>query len=35
MCREQMMNYIQDALDNADDGTLEQLYWFLALEIGA
>ena len=35
MCREQMMDYIRDTLDNADDGTLEQLYWFLALEIGA
>lgn len=34
MCREQMMEYIQDALDNADDRTLEQLYWFLTLEIG-
>ena len=35
MCREMMMKYIQDALDDADDSTLEQLYWFLALEIGA
>lgn len=35
MCREQMMEYIQDTLDNADDRMLEQLYWFLALEIGA
>ena len=34
MCRDQMMDYIRDALDNADDRTLEQLYRFLALEIG-
>ena len=34
MCKEQMMKYIQDSIEDADENTLEQLYWFLVLEIG-
>lgn len=32
MCREQMMKYILDALEEADDRALEQFYWFLLME---
>lgn len=30
--RETMLDYIHDAVDNADDITVEQFYWFLMLE---
>lgn len=32
MCREEMMKYIEDALEEADDSTLESFYWFLMVE---
>lgn len=35
MCREQMMQYIQDTLEEADDALLEQFYWFLIFETAA
>lgn len=35
MCRDEMMGFIQDALNSADDSTLEQFYWFLVMEIGS
>lgn len=34
MCRDEMISIIQDALNNADDSTLEQFYWFLVMEMG-
>lgn len=32
-CREEMKKEIRYCLDTIDDMTLEQLYWFLILEI--
>lgn len=33
MCREETKEKIKECLDTIDDKTLEQLYWFLMLEI--
>lgn len=33
LCREEMKRKIQEFLVTIDDKTLEQLYWFLMLEI--
>lgn len=32
MCRKEMIDYILEQLPNADNDTLEQIYWYL-LEI--
>lgn len=32
MCRDQMMKYIEDTLEDVDDVTLESFYWFLIFE---
>lgn len=32
MCREQMLKFISDAAESADDRTLEQLYWLILME---
>jgi len=29
MCREEMIQYIEDALEELDNTTLEQVYWLL------
>lgn len=35
MCREQMLEYIAAAVEEADDRQLEQIYWMLLLELGS
>lgn len=33
MCREQIIQYIIDAVKEADDKQLEQIYWLLITEL--
>lgn len=35
MREEQMKKYIMDALEYTDETTLEQIYWFLKMELDA
>lgn len=32
--RERMMKYINDTLEYAKDSVVEELYWFLKIELG-
>lgn len=35
MCKQMMVKYIQDTLEDLSEETLEELYWFLKTEIGS
>ena len=34
MTRKEMMDYIDDTLEEASDGLLAEVYWFLKIELG-
>lgn len=34
MCREEMLNYIKETIEDLDNTTLEQLYWLVQENAG-
>lgn len=34
MCKDMMIKYIRDTLEDLSENTLSDLYWFLKMELG-